>query len=317
MSLLATCEKRAGKALPKLREHIKQLARVKSIDGFEDLGAAVVSTSYLIIDSVPRTANEVMNLDAKSYTGMLKDGAFIINRIAEEVNLYEPYTDCVLNLIELATGTITSISAHDWWTKQFMFTFVMYENLSSLTTETGTVSGNHIFQKWYNGVEIAPTIHSSMVPFAEPCAMEDDMALKLANNLMHACPAADVAATNSLGTLLSAAISVAPTVIDWIKNVFGKKETTAPKDNTQAAEIARLTARVAMLSAARQADGGYYKRQAATATKVAAQKARTRSVRKGQPTVDLSKEQKKIRERAKKEPISLTDYMRLPSGKRP
>nr|QYF50027.1 MAG: putative structural protein [Sichuan hepe-like virus 4] len=332
--LLDEAERRAGKQLPRLRKHIADAIKGKKKDEdweeLDPIGASITSTAYILIDRMPHNASDVQNLDSKSYTGMLRDGAFIINRLAEDVNLFEPFLAEAINVLEISTGTVYTVSTSpDWVTDQFMMTFVSYENLSANSGEIVT-SGNHIFQKWYNGYEVAPTTRSSLLPFMDDSAIEDEMALKLANNLMHSCPTADVAATNSLATLLMSAISAAPKVIEWIGNIFGKKTpapvpfiipptayppavvpSAPPMPPSVAPQVTRLGKGVKTIN-------GYTTISTARVNRRVRQQKALAKIANATPTPPApNKKARRAIARARNQPITLREYNRIPAGLRP
>jgi len=214
------------------------------------LMSSISLSRFVLIDRLPQTMNEVMNLSGKSYTGMLKDGAFIINRLFQDTNLYEPGEVMVLNLIEGITGVVTTLSnSPEWVSRNFMMSWVFYDNMQVTDAGGGVLtSGNHILYKMFNGVEVIPELHSSLNPFVRPCAFEDQLALRMGANILHDAPDADVVSTNSLGTILQAALKAAPKVIDWLGGVTKsevKQESQgvalgAKKEAAMKAEIADL-----------------------------------------------------------------------------
>lgn len=319
-ALLDEVERRAGAPRPKFREHITRMLKGAKVEaGFEDLGASINSTAYILVDRMPRNASDVQNLDSKSYTGMLRDGAFVISRLAEDVNLYEPFLAEAINVVEITSGNVYTVSASpDWVTDQFMMTWVFYENLTTTSGEI-TNSGNHIFQKWYNGFEIAPTTRSSLLPFMDACAMEDEMALKLANNLMHGCPSADVAATNSLATLLMTALNAAPKVIEWISNIFKKPTPPAPAPvaPTIVETVAPAPKAVRLGRGMTQQPNGMVTMSTARVRRRIRQNAAAAKPPAPPQKAPLNKKQRRILAQAKTSGTSLKNYMKLPSGSRP
>jgi hypothetical protein len=223
-------------------KHVDYISHMKSKNREDEPvlvgGLDVVTNSrFIIIDTLPKTMTEVLNLSGKSYTGMLKDGAFIVNRLFQDTNLYEKALPTVLNLIETSTGVVTTIAnpvGGEWVSSNFMMTWVLMENLYA---EAGN-SANHVLYKFFNGFETIPELHSSLNAFTTPCAMEDSLAQRIASNVLHKAPDADVVASNSLGTILSAALSAAPQVIKWLGNVTGsvKKEEKTKVESKQKVE---------------------------------------------------------------------------------
>lgn len=193
---------------------------------------AVATKNFLIvIDHLPTSESEVMSLSRKAYSGMLRDGAFIINRMSQPTNNYDNAVMSTVNLLEVKTGLITTLGPSadgNWISSNHALTFVFYNNLQEGGTAFNPI-GNHVVRKWFTGFEMQPDVGSSLACMAQECAMEDEMALKLANNVFHSYGDADVAATNGLATILTAALSAAPAAIDWIKGLFGKPAAPPPE----------------------------------------------------------------------------------------
>nr|WAY16451.1 hypothetical protein [Hepelivirales sp.] len=178
----------------------------------------------MMLDDIPANETEIANISAKSTTGMLRDGAFITSRLAQDVNLFEEGTLGHLYVYLRNKDLLLSLSGglnDQWITTNFQFTWVMYSNMQP---ESSMPAANHICFKWFNGFELSPQSKSSLFAFQTPSAMEDELALKLANNVLYDYPDSGDASTNSLATILTAVATAAPAVISWLTNLFGKKE---------------------------------------------------------------------------------------------
>nr|AFR11848.1 ORF2 [Hepelivirus] len=189
-------------------------------------------TKIYIVNTIPKDESDLLNLSRKAYSGMLRDGAFVTSRLTQDVNLYKPaasynnvniYVRDINELMLFQAYDSQSSRIPDWADEDFAFTFVMYSQLRS-GGDQQQFSANHILFKWYNGFEGDVTTGSSLSTFTGACAMEDMMALRLANNVLHNAPDANVVATNSWATLAKLAMQLAPQAIEWLGNVFSPKK---------------------------------------------------------------------------------------------
>lgn len=187
-------------------------------------------TRVFLMNSLPRDESDLLNLSRKAYSGMLRDGAFITSRLNQDVNLFKQasvFTGIVMyirdqqEIIDIMNLDSGSKKIPSWIDEDFAFTFVMYSQMATSNEISNPFNANHILFKWYNGFEGDVSVGSGISTFTSACAMEDLMALRLANNVLHDAPDANVVATNSWATLAKLALQLAPKAVEWLGNVFG------------------------------------------------------------------------------------------------
>ncbi|QHW18923.1 ORF2 [Crustacea hepe-like virus 1] len=194
----------------------------------------------MMIHSWPRDESDLINLSRKAYSGMLREGAFITSRIAQDVNSFKQGdTFDAIALYVRDENTVHNFPLYtdinnfgEWMDCDFAFTWVMYSQMAtSQDQSTQPFTANHILYKWYNGFEVSVGLSSSLSTFQAACAMEDETALRLANNVLHEANDADTVANNSWATLARTALSLAPQAFEWLSNVFGSKKNKQKRDD--------------------------------------------------------------------------------------
>jgi hypothetical protein len=195
----------------------------------------------VVISKWPEDESDLLNLSRKAYSGMLRDGAFITSRMAQEVNMFKPGS--CFNAVAIYVRDLNEIQnfplgypdinmVGEWMDADFAFTWVMYSQMSINTDSSAGLpfNANHILHKWFNGFETSVGLGSALSTFQAACAMEDETALRVANNVLHEAADADVVATNSFATLAKLAIDLAPQAFEWLGNVFGGKKAEEKKE---------------------------------------------------------------------------------------
>jgi hypothetical protein len=219
-----------------------KIVRNGPFKGALNLGATVSNIRVMVLAKMPNSSNDVLNLSPKSVTGMLRDGGYVVTNTIQPVNEFENVTATgnadfgyAYVLYDRSKAAFTAISgptasSPEYISKSFSVSFIWLGNMFNASAAALGTAGNSVVLKNYDGFEISPQVGSSLQPFMNPCALRDDVALKLVQQVQHAAPDMLPAAANSWGALLSAAAAAAPAVIDWFSNVFKKKETPKSSD---------------------------------------------------------------------------------------
>lgn len=197
-------------------------------------------TRVFMLNSIPKDESDLLNLSRKAYSGMLRDGAFVTARLNQDVNLFKQasaFTGVSMfirdqsEIISIMNFGTDSVPIPSWMDEDFAFTFIMYSQMAtSADPAQSPFNANHILYKWFNGFEGDVSVGSGIATFTAACAMEDLMALRLANNVLHDAPDANVVATNSWATLAKLALQLAPKAVEWLGNVFGGSKTEEEKE---------------------------------------------------------------------------------------
>lgn len=101
----------------------------------------------------------------------------------------------------------------------------MFDGLSiPLNSISGQIStAPYITVKTFHGIEIQPTIFSSLLPFQELLPFNDPKAMQIASGIFHSRPDSLPASANDFATIGNAIMKYLPTAVSWLTDLFKKK----------------------------------------------------------------------------------------------
>lgn len=218
-----------------------------------DLGGQIVINGLF-----PKDAGEIQVMSRNTATRPFVDGAFVVERDAQEVQTFVPRP--VIPLIAQQIPQPLVVCMMTWYNPQTQVTYHYLLNSKSITTgaeqlpfssdipwtdmtasitlvQAMTVPGDT--QPFTNGLPfmsikticgyvVQPAPKSSLRVFMTESPMPDRAALEMIACINRQRPDSLPAKMNDAGTIMSAILSLAPSVIGFLTDAFGKKKTAAP-----------------------------------------------------------------------------------------
>lgn len=188
----------------------------------------ITTRPVLEVSELPTTGERVSMISPKTYSGLAREGAFVVQRMSQPVNPYKPhitdgFDDPDTPLLWLRTGNNTPYSFKDLAgnpiaiemlsAPDFTWAWVLFEGLST----TSSVGLPRINVKAISGFEFGVSNGGIYGPFVKTPANYDKLALEAATRASHSMQDGMPASMNSLGSFVIPALKYAPSVISALQ----------------------------------------------------------------------------------------------------
>lgn len=239
--------------------------------GTQEATIGTLGGQVTITGLFPKDIGEIQVMSRNNATRPFKEGAFVVARDSEEVQMFMPrpvLTDTSegnnlvgsmltwynptlnqtlyvwLNTYPVGSGTELPFKSQDipWSMTTASLTLVQGMSVpSNQTTPVALSSLPFISVKTITGFAVQPAPRSSLNVFINELPVPDRAALDMIACINRSRPDSLPAASNDFGTIATAIISLAPTVISLIKDLFGSKKAPAPVVEAPKPVIAKKT----------------------------------------------------------------------------
>lgn len=215
----------------------------------------------------PATSSDLLVSSPKAATRPAREGAFVVQQQEDEVipwvsnyttSATTPATPTGLNLSfirylrgqtavyiplynrQINGAAFSPATAEVPWSS-LDWSFTLFEGLTVPTTVgTSLTSVPYVTAKSFLGLELQPRSSSSLVTFQRTLPLPDADAIRMAIGIMHARPDSLPAAANDLGSIAMTAMRYIPTAVEWLKNIFGGKNSKT-ENKTEEKKVVKKT----------------------------------------------------------------------------